>query len=94
MTGLEWYGAPLRPNGRAPRGRWWAGRPTSAAFELADAQNFARRRGDFTGEWLADFTPEARAALDTRLEAAAAAIEESGEAVGARVAQSRVPAKE
>lgn len=62
VTGLEWYGAPLRPNGR-PWATGWTSkgdRPTSAAFELADAQNFARHRGDFTGEWLADFTPEAR----------------------------------
>lgn len=57
MTGLEWYGALLLPDGRAPAS---AEHLTPAACILADAQRDARQRGDCSSEWLADFTPEAR----------------------------------
>lgn len=59
MTGLEWYGAPLTIFGRAPMFR--LGGWTWAIGLLADAQTDARLRGDFEGEWLTSFTPEARA---------------------------------
>lgn len=77
MTGLKWYGAPLLEGGFPPLSRW----PNQAHIELADAQTDAREHGDLTGEWLADFTPEARAELarkqiDERLDIAEGMTEE------------------